>query len=162
MGASVGTGRLQSITKTGKTITKGWPTDGIWGTSPVYMEDSATHTHTHTHTHSSRQRDVSFDGHTEKQEQVKKIGCSQNDSLFIHSTSTCYERPVMWQAQVLVLETAMRHENVYPCGVMFQQKTENKWGQPTVCQDVQSPKGKKKKTLRLSTGLGSVGGKMVK
>ena len=128
----------------------------------VHGRQCYTHTHTHTHTHSSRQRDVSFDGHTEKQEQVKKIGCSQNDSLFIHSTSTCYERPVMWQAQVLVLETAMRHENVYPCGVMFQQKTENKWGQPTVCQDVQSPKGKKKKTLRLSTGLGSVGGKMVK
>lgn len=64
---------------------------------------------------------------------------------------------------MLVLETAMRHENVYPCGVMFQRKTENKWGQPTVCQDVKSPKGKKKKkTLRLSTGLGSVGGKMVK
>ena len=56
----------------------------------------------------------------------------------------------------------MRHENVYPCGVMFQRKTENKWGQPTVCQDVKSPKEKKKPTLRLSTGLGSVGGKMVK
>ena len=37
----------------------------------------------------------------------------------------------------------MRHENVYPCGVMFQRKTENKWGQPTVCQDVKSPKEKK-------------------
>lgn len=129
----------------------------------VHGRQCFTHTHTDTHTFIHQGSEMSHVMATQKQEQAKetKIGCSQNDSLFIHSTSTCMKglwcdghRCRCWRQQ-----WDMRMSTLAALCSSRRQKINGDNRQSVKMWKVLR---KKQKTLRLSTGIGSVGGKMVK